>query len=71
MDEAVSSATRCVQESNITSKTALCRRKLNAFVLFAHSVPKGRNTVVLERLLAHMQDAVAIVLRRTPFAAGD
>jgi hypothetical protein len=32
---------------------------------------KGRNTVVLERLLTEMQSAVAAELQRLPFSAGD
>jgi hypothetical protein len=32
---------------------------------------KGRNTVVLERLLIEMQDTIASELGRLPFSAGD
>jgi len=32
---------------------------------------KGRNTIVHERLLLEMQEAIAIALAQLPFSAGD
>jgi hypothetical protein len=55
-------------ERNLPQAEAQCLR-LGALIRCRKA--KGRNTVVLERLLDEMQDAVASELRRLPFSAGD
>ncbi len=55
-------------EQNLPQAEAQCFR-LAALIRCRKA--KGRNTVVLELLLAEMQDAVASELRRLPFSAGN
>jgi hypothetical protein len=55
-------------ERNLMQAEAQCVR-LAALIRCRKS--KGRNTVVLERLLTEMQGAVASELRRLPFSVGD
>lgn len=55
-------------ERNLIESEAQCVR-LAALIRCRKA--KGRNTVVLERLLTEMQDAVASELRRLPFSVGD
>jgi hypothetical protein len=55
-------------ERNLMEAEAQCAR-LSALIRCRKA--KGRNTVVLERLLTEMQEAVASELRRLPFSVGD
>jgi hypothetical protein len=55
-------------ERNLMEAEAQCVR-LAALIRCLKA--KGRNTVVLERLLTEMEEAVASELRRLPFSVGD